>query len=371
MKLTLQLREKQIVVQCSMPVNKSAFSFALLSTLNIRCFLNNGAPVTPVSAAACQAEFQPTMTRYTFHNLQVGELALEYEGSLSGWFLYWRENAIHFSFYNGWYPSGFDADHSYDVTLKCDDTWQMVHGCYDAENTCWRYHAQDQSFEDCNILLYKPEACEQLENPHVRILCLNPEASNIARSFFEGYTDICSFYQQLYGRKVENFTQIVFLPRQEGADGAYKRDSLIVFGNVYSKPDQMLHILAHEMGHTYGCGAATDSWEDWLNETHAEWSALLYQERYNHALFEQLIAQRTQRNPQPLLNLRPHGDDRPEDVHTTGTLLYYGIYQRHGRQAIETLLTVFDRLPIKTTAHFLSALKIHAPELAAEIQTCL
>lgn len=371
MNLTLQIHEKQIAVQCSMPVQKSTFCFALLNTLKISRFLNNGLPVTPAAAEECQMEFRPPMTKYTFDGLETGELWVEYEGSLSGWFLYMQENVIHFSSYNGWYPAGFDAEKIYDVTLKCDDSWQLVHGSYDAENTCWHYHAQDQSIEDCNILLYKPQACEQMENQNVRILCFNPESRSIARSFFEGYSDICSFYHQLYGREVDSFTQIIFLPKQEGSDGAYKRDGLIVFGNVWSKPDRMLHVLAHEMGHTYGSGADTETWEDWLNETHAEWSALLYQEAHNQALFEQLVAELPKRYQRPVLTLRPDGDKRPPEVHTTGTLLYDGIYQRHGRQAIETLVTTFDQLPVKTTDRFLQALGQHSPALAAEIRACL
>lgn len=164
MNLTLQIHEKQIAVQCSMPVQKSTFCFALLNTLKISRFLNNGLPVAPAAAEECQMEFRPPMTKYTFDGLETGELWVEYEGSLSGWFLYMQENVIHFSSYNGWYPAGFDAEKIYDVTLKCDDSWQLVHGSYDAENTCWHYHAQDQSIEDCNILLYKPQACEQMEN---------------------------------------------------------------------------------------------------------------------------------------------------------------------------------------------------------------
>lgn len=371
MELTLQIHPNQISVHCSMPVNKSSFSFALLSTLNISRFANNGRPVLPAAAEECRMEFRPPMTRYILEGVEPGELSLDYEGTLSGWFLFMQEDVIHFSFYNGWYPMGFDADESYEVTLKCDDPWQLVNGCCDVQNLCWHYQAKQQTFSDCNILLYRPTACECMENANVRILCFEPECSGISRSFFESYSAVCRFYRELYGRAPDSRTQIVFLPKQDGCDGAYRRDELIVFGSVGSTQERLLHILAHELGHAYGCGADTETWEDWLNETHAEWSALLYQETHDPALFEQLTGELSKRYERPVLTLRPDGDNRPPDVHTAGTLLYLGIYQKFGRQAIETLLTAYDGLLSKTTEAFLHALQQRSPVLADEIRACL
>lgn len=377
MNLTLRILGNRISVHCSMPVQSSSFRFALLKTLTISQFRNNDIPVASVATEECQMEFRPPMKKYTFEGLEAGELSVAYEGSLSGWFLFMEEELRHFSVYNGWYPMGFDADESYDVTLMCDDSCTLLHGCYDADAACWRYQAKDPSFADCNILLYRPEACECFENEAVRILCFDPQSGAVAKAFLKSYSAIWRFYLDLYGQGAAARTSIVFMPQREGCDGAYMRDGLIVFGklDVFGKADQsmdrMLHVLAHEMGHTYGTGADTESWEDWLNETHAEWSALLYQEAHNPTLFEQLVTELPKRYQRPVLTLRPDGDKRPQEVHTTGTLLYYGIYQRHGRRAIETLLTVFDKLPVKTTQHFLNALDEENATLADEIRACL
>ena len=79
MHLTLQIHEKQIAVQCTMPVQKSTFSFALLSTLKISRFLNNSLPAAPLAVEECQMEFRPAMTKYTFEGLANGSLCVEYE----------------------------------------------------------------------------------------------------------------------------------------------------------------------------------------------------------------------------------------------------------------------------------------------------
>ena len=54
--------------------------------------------------------------------------------------------------------------------------------------------------------------------------------------------------------------------------------------------------------------------------------------------------------------IRPNGESRPSDVHETGTLIYYEIYQHLGAGAIITLLKTFDALQIKDTEHFMQAL---------------
>lgn len=369
MQLMLRLYPNSTIhVRCSLPVCTGEFSFALLQSLSPSAFLNNSQPVTPVAKEDCRLEFRPPMTRYSFSGLQPGQLTFDYQGSLRGFFLFMQPELYHFSFYNAWYPMGFDADETYNVTLLHDASLTLVNGVYDAQAHCWHYQPSQQAFSDCNILLYDSQACASIETESAHMLFFDDHFKPLAPVFSNSYSAILRYYAHLYGHSSRSQRTIVFLPQQNHCPGAYIRDNLIVFGKSYEGPDRLVHILAHELGHAYATGADTESWEDWLNETNAEWSALLYTHYHNPTLFDALINEAQANYKRSFLALRPEGNQRPYDVHTTGTLIYYGIYQRHGRPAIETLLKTFAQLATKSTEHFIATLEQTAPVLAKELR---
>jgi len=369
MNLTLQiLPDNQISVCCRAAVNAPSFCFALADSLQIGSIQNNGMPRAAV-AQPCRLPFRPPLIRYTLSDLQPGEVTIDYTGPLRGFFLYEDEALHHFSFYNAWYPMGFDADTDFAVTLLHDNSKTLLNGTYDPADRCWHYHAQQQAFSDCNILLYDPQACAAFENDSVRMLFFDRKYRSSASAFAEKHAAIVQFYQDLYGRASNQKHTVVFLPQSKNAPGAYIRKDLIVFGETYPDKRRALHILAHELGHAYAIGADTESWEDWLNETHAEWSALLFAANTAPDLFDALISELQECCHQQPITLKPNGSARPQDVHTAGTRLYYGIYRQYGGDAVKMLLQTFDQLKNKTTASFLTAVESKSPAIADIIRT--
>ena len=320
-----------------------------------------------MSHEPCRLPFRPPLTKYTFSALYPGTLTFDYTGSLRGFFLFATESLNHFSFYNAWYPMGFDADSDFSVTLQHNNSKVLLNGTYDTVHAQWHYHASHQSFSDCNFLFYDPKAYPCYENDLVRMLFFNPQYQEISSMLSEKYAAIVHFYKKLYDHAPPFKRTIVFLPPDKNAPGAYIRDDLIVFGETYPDERRVLHILAHELGHAYATGADTESWEDWLNETHAEWSALLFTLDTAPDLFRQLIAELQARCEANTVSLRPDGNSRPQNTHAAGTWLYYGFYQQYGRSTIEMLLRTFDRIEIKTTACFINEVAHQSPEIAAAL----
>ena len=164
-----------------------------------------------------------------------------------------------------------------------------------------------------------------------------------------------SILRDLYSNNKIQDLSIVILPNKYKI-GPYIRDGLIVFSYLHENMDMIIHALAHEIGHSYAKGADCFTWEDWLNETHAEWSALLYELKYNSELFEQLL------NKQKLkykgdYRIRTKDNSRPGDVHVVGTLVYYDLYLKYGKETIIFLLKVFDQLDNKNTEEFFNVIK--------------
>lgn len=370
MRLEVQiLPKKQIEVCCKLAVHSSEYCFAMLDSLHVCSFFNNGRRIDPILVEACRLHFRPPMKKYAFSGLQPGELTFCYTGELKGFFLFMQDALCHFSFYNAWYPMGFDADESYEVVIRQDQSKTLLNGVYEQASSSWRYCAENQAFSDCNILLYDPQHCTCIENDAVCMLFFDKQFQSMASTIADSYTAVVQFYSKLYARSPGARHTIVFLPQGKNCPGAYIRENMIVLGETYQDARRILHLLAHELGHTYAAGADTESWEDWLNETHAEWSALLYTLETAPELFEILISELRACEDGNGFSLRPNGDDRPQNVHTCGTRLYYDIYQQYGCDAIKMLLRTYAQLKTKKTACFLKAVLEKSAEIAAIIGT--
>ena len=88
MNIDLRINDGTIKALCDIQVAKKSYSFSLSSTLKIIKVMNNGCPVEIESSKIIEVEFRPQMRQYQLINLIPGRLVIEYEGELTGWFLF-------------------------------------------------------------------------------------------------------------------------------------------------------------------------------------------------------------------------------------------------------------------------------------------
>ena len=369
MNLDVSIHGQVISVYCNVLTTKQTYSFLLAKSLSIVEITDNGNPVPYDIGKPQQLLYRPEMVKYTVTNIHDGTLNIHYHGTLSGFFGYLQQHLIHFSYYNGWFPIGYDAECPGYVKMHMDNQWEMIHGTYEKADQCWYYTVSkaDKERHDCNILLLNKSYYHSKENNAVRLYYL-PEFEEKMQLYYMAYSSIYRFYISLYGVDKIGKMDIVFLCVKEQL-GAYYRDGLIVFSTVPDNPADVIHGFAHEAGHAYGCGASVETWEDWLNETTAEWSALLYEIENDPDSFSNNIQRYKMQMQGKPLQLRGAENSRPDNVHEVGTLVYYEIYMQYGKGAIKTLLKTFDALEQKNTASFLASLKSGGfPEFAEMIK---
>ncbi len=103
-------------------------------------------------------------------------------------------------------------------------------------------------------------------------------------------------------------------PRPLG--GGYARRGLVVLAGLNERDylgqrEAYLRYLAHETAHAWWWDAPTGTWEDWLNESFAEYSALLaVRERFGQETFDQFLERKRERTSQ---NLSFWGFDRADN----------------------------------------------------------
>ena len=372
MEMEVTITPALIEVNCQVPVRNDCFTFALASNLTISEMTNNTLAVKTMEMSDCSMQFRPPMTRYTVQGLKPGMFRFRYFGVPSGDFAFFTEPFIHFSYYNGWYPCGFDVFEEYQVQIKISDQYEVLRSVFHPDQKLWTHFAGHEAYTDCNIICIHKELSYSLKSDSVHAYWFDQEKDRYVKEIFHAYTDICRYYQELYGNDKTGCTDIVFTPG-DYKRGAYKRDGLIVFSNLDKDPAALLHTLAHEIAHAYASGADVNSYHDWLNETHAEWSALLYAAEKKpetfHARMEQFLSDaHTEKNR---LSLRECGDERPQNVHKTGTIIYYDIFHQFGKEAVAELLRIFDRLEEKNTDRFLKEAAKYNSDIAAILRSHL
>jgi hypothetical protein len=117
-------------------------------------------------------------------------------------------------------------------------------------------------------------------------------------------------------------------------------------------------MLGHEFAHSW-FNANADTWEDWLNETGAEWSCLLLVfEHFGEGLFNEMMKYHL-KDYEKTPPIRPSGTDkRPaEGVHDRGVVLFYMVAQRFGFDTVKRMLQLMTVLPVLTTADLLTAMR--------------
>jgi hypothetical protein len=159
-------------------------------------------------------------------------------------------------------------------------------------------------------------------------------------------------------------------PRSLG--GGYARRGMVVLSGMneldyLQQREAFLRYLAHEAAHAWWWEASTDTWEDWLNESFAEYSGLLaVRERYGAETFQLFIDRKRERSPEdlPLWKFERSDISTPEKqavvehiLYDKGPLLLHALSERIGYQRFLELCRAMLWSGVTDTLHFLDLLE--------------
>jgi len=173
-----------------------------------------------------------------------------------------------------------------------------------------------------------------------------------------------------FGPTRPNEFTLIESPRSLG--GGYARRGLVVLGGIHEheylgRRQAYLRYLAHETAHSWWWQAPTDSWEDWLNESFAEFSALLaVRERFGSEAYEHFLDLKRERVQQlpPLWGFDHTETNTPEKqavvermLYDKGPLLLNNLCERIGYQRVLELCRAMLWSGVTDTNHLLDLLE--------------
>ncbi len=226
----------------------------------------------------------------------------------------------------------------------------------------WRLTSAEPG-QDC-VIIAAPALTEQRGN-RLTVAHAAPGDAGIASAVMRDGEWVLSLFGDRFGVQ-EGGLRIVIAPRTRG--GGYARPGLVVLTHNLSEPKRTLRWIAHEIAHLWWRLADARTWEDWLNESFAEYSAVLaVGARYGQDAADELLAAKRAAMPglPPVMGLARDDERAYATIYGKGCVLLHDLAETIGQEAMAALLRDTYLEQVGTTSAFLGLLGRRCGEGAA------
>ena len=267
---------------------------------------------------------------------------------------------IEMGYYSAWYPV-HEESRSFTAEARIwteEDVKISGSGLVTQKDSCWQMTQPWESF-DILIVASKDLKTKTIENKNIRVETVYSTfpKSNID-SIVEAFADVLEFFSPRFGSQ-DGEVYLKFIIDPTEGRGGYGRKNLIrlkasSFSNYFKLG------IAHELSHTWWHKADVKSWEDWLNESFAEYSMLLYlRDRINTELYNKTLERYRQNseNMPAIWGIERTSDNAYTTLYEKGSLLLLELECKLGSEEMKAFLYILIEKSIDNTAEFLEELE--------------
>ncbi|MCL1824145.1 MAG: hypothetical protein FWG44_08080 [Oscillospiraceae bacterium] len=381
MTIDLEFQDPEIVATAVIipEIAEGEFSFVISNTLTIE-EISNSSGSLEWTKERIELPFRYDLQKVTVETNSGDAITIKYSGRLQGHFTFLTDKKKTMDFHAAWYPQEFsfpsNIDNEIIVKISNLSDYTVVRGEYDEKNGQWIYSTKGFVDNDCNIIALKNGEHFYFSENGINIYYCDDKETKITASIAACTTDALKYYNEILYPNHERGGGIITIfshSAEPGSfGGAYNRAGVFIYDGIgdindISEDEFLIDGIPHEVAHFWASGADTNSWEDWLNETAAEWSALLYVlHTYGQETFDKIISMYIEYSPN-FPPIKTEDGSRPYGVHNKGTVLFYEIYKEHGEDTIARLLNIFVSLDEKTTENFINEVSVKIGEDIAQI----
>ena len=350
------------------PKKKGTIHFFLYEGLDVDVVRINGKRI-PHDEKSKAGPFKPYAKTVVVTNVECSTLNVSYTGRIDGDISAYN-NGIYEDFvlltdYAPWFPFPCDIptaciesdDVDMEVVVDGVDGYTVVNGQFDDDKNVW-------IFKGSMLLCVKNHKMEtaQADTMKFSMIFYDPEERQAARKYTSLARECMLFYtQRILGRSLPQHDFVFFRPNRPVSRGwAFVRDNVIILGDKLTDDVSVADLIGHELAHFWSTGAGMN-WEDWLNESFAEYASMLFVEsKYGADAYHERVEQLKTENDkkyrmQPIKP--PVGESRPDSVHTKGPIVLDGLRWEFGYDAVCEVIRVFDKLDVKSTDRLLEGIR--------------
>lgn len=290
------------------------------------------------------------------------DVEFSYQGKIDEW-PEWSANVItsdwvEMGLYFPWYPSIY-GDFNYKLTVDIDPEYNVfARGRYSKENDSIIFETETPVY-DFVICAAKDLSIHKTQILDKTLQFVNTTLSDtVAKLVQEDIMNCYKFCSVNYGEvDIQNFN-ILVSKRKKG--GGYARKGALFLGGIsdsvyVSKRIDLLRYFAHEISHFWWNGAP-NNWEDWLNESFAEYTALLLiREKYGEEEFYTRLDKKRKEslNTPPIWGLSRSDSQATPVLYSKAVILLYELEQKIGIEKFAELCKHRIRKNVNNTNDFL------------------
>ena len=265
---------------------------------------------------------------------------------------------IELGIYTPWFPViGTLENALFNISIKIDDGYLVVNS-----NKVGDSFILNQPSPDMDSTIIASNQFYHIENKihdtDMNVYVIEEAHKTLAEDISRYSNLILSKYAS-FGRIDSNSISIVIVPREDG--GGYCRSNLIVLTPNDNLNDESRYFkyIAHELAHLWWCKSTVNSWEDWLNESFAEYSALLVlrdifgENEFNKRI--NIYKEKSEGLP-PIIGIDRGNEKAYEVLYIKGPLLLYELEKRIGQEKFIELFNTIHLSNIDNTEKFLAKL---------------
>lgn len=353
---------KKIYCDVEMKLSNNANNLAiqLYKGFEIVHILNNGS-IVDYEEVNKGLQFIPEAKTIILSGHDWENIRMVYKGRLAGKICNYN-NKIDKDFflltdYAPWYPTIKGETVNVSSVISGVSKYHVLNGIYDSDTNSWRV-------EGAALVGVKNNLVEKISfnGFEFSVLYYDKNEKNDVLKSIEIVKDCMHFFtSKVFNDNVNNSSFYYFKPKVPINDGwSFIRENIVVSQEQFANEIDMARLMAHELAHIWSKGAGMD-WEDWLNESFAEYVACLFLEhRYGFDVYHMKINNHIEYNKIHFAGeaIRPKsGSSRPESVHTKGVIVFDKLRNKFGKETILRIIKLFIEIEHKTTENLLVAIK--------------
>ncbi|QVK17455.1 hypothetical protein KHQ81_11430 [Mycoplasmatota bacterium] len=266
------------------------------------------------------------------------------------------EPFIELSLYSPYFPLTKDLQLStFSIEVNLPEDYYLING---QKHIDYRRIEQREPTNDCTLIASNQFKQIKTED-YLTVYYINNESKHVAKKINDDCLWLINYFTDAFTEtELSQELSIVILPRKIG--GAYCRPGLIVFPDMIDEDDVSIRFLAHEISHLWwNKSINTNSWEDWLNESFAEFSSLMvYRDHYGETKFNQLIAKYKEKakNTPPIYKINRSDEAAHTVLYIKGAVILYQLENKLGKERFIQFLKQVHQNKIKETKQLLRLL---------------
>lgn len=300
---------------------------------------------------------------YYLEEEEDGIIHIIYDTPVEGWDNCISGDLIAISLYSHAFPSNLPEYISNSICYFKSgfEKYEIYEAFYDKEIGLYAKRTKKLFGEIVNIIGIPKERVRVYKQSNIRIIYRDDcNCESVFDSVSLGIQAF-KYYNEIFFQTEISQIDVVVLGNGD-LGGAYNREHLIVLGEPPAALPTaelaemlMYQMFAHELGHIWFGRAKVSTFEDWLNETGAQWSALLFLLHIGkQEVFDRWIAMHYDNHRRLGEAIRPKDFHHPDAVHDSGVVLFHKIYEKYGKDAILHILQILSKMEQQNTNDFLA-----------------